>query len=111
MSNAPAALDHGQLNLPLHKRGAGSIDAQIDRWKREKQATDRQVGRDAAAQRKQRAADVKLALAAIAALTPERVKEMAKNVGCDARQVRPNLRSAAQLNPQVVLRAMMKETK
>lgn len=24
-------LDHGIVNLPLHKRGAGSLDAQIDR--------------------------------------------------------------------------------
>lgn len=26
-------LDHGILNLPLSKRGGGSLDAQIDRWK------------------------------------------------------------------------------
>lgn len=25
------SLDHGELNLPLHKRGGGSLDAQIDR--------------------------------------------------------------------------------
>lgn len=28
-------IDHGLINLPLHKRGHGSIDAQIDRGLRE----------------------------------------------------------------------------
>lgn len=37
-------LDHGALNLPLHKRGAGSLDAQIDRWRAERarEARERQ---------------------------------------------------------------------
>lgn len=26
-------MDHGMLNLPLDKRGAGSLDTQIDQWK------------------------------------------------------------------------------
>ena len=30
-SRMPRTLDHGALNLPLHKRGGGSLDAQIDR--------------------------------------------------------------------------------
>ena len=36
------ALDHGMLNLPLgHKARGGSIDSQIDRYKREQAAADR----------------------------------------------------------------------
>lgn len=37
-----SGLDHGALDLPLHKRGAGSLDAQIDRWKREQAKEARQ---------------------------------------------------------------------
>ena len=37
-------LDHGMLNLPLHKRGGGSLDAQIDRElaKQRREARERQ---------------------------------------------------------------------
>ncbi len=42
-------MDHGILNVPLSKRGSGSIDAQIDRWKAEQ-------ARAAKAERKARAA-------------------------------------------------------
>ena len=34
-------LDHGILNLPLHKRGQGSIDSQLDRYKKEKATQER----------------------------------------------------------------------
>lgn len=41
--------DHGVLNVPLSKRGGGSIDAQIDRWKKEQAAAQRGAARTAKA--------------------------------------------------------------
>lgn len=39
----PPRLDHGILNLPLHKRGEGSIDAQLDRYRKAKEKEDRKM--------------------------------------------------------------------
>jgi hypothetical protein len=44
--------DTAQVNLPLDKRGGGSLDAQIDRWKAEGRAAAKAAGRDANARRK-----------------------------------------------------------
>jgi hypothetical protein len=52
------SLDHGELNLPLHKRGGGSLDSQIDRHlraqakrKREDYKAQRAAATQAEAQR------------------------------------------------------------
>lgn len=42
-------LDHGVLNVPLSKRGGGSLDAQIDRWKKEQAAAQKSAARTAKA--------------------------------------------------------------
>jgi hypothetical protein len=46
------AFDHGILNLPLHKRGAGTIDAQIDRYKADLARSERAAAKAATKARK-----------------------------------------------------------
>jgi len=79
-------LDHGVLNVPLDKRGGGSLDAQIDRWKRERAAAAKVERKTAAAKHKADKAEA-LALLAIvgdavaeqfAARHPEHTKKATK---------------------------------
>lgn len=58
------SIDHGALNLPLHRRGSGSLDAQIDRHlaeqRREAQAEAKRIAGQRAAAREAEKARPKL---------------------------------------------------
>ena len=45
---AKPKLDHGQLNLPLEKRGGGSIDSQLDRYKANQAKAEKAAAKEAA---------------------------------------------------------------
>jgi hypothetical protein len=49
---AKPKLDHGQLNLPLEKRGGGSIDSQLDRYKANQAKAEKAAAKEAAGIRK-----------------------------------------------------------
>ncbi len=52
MSEEIDGLDHGVLNLPLHRRGGGGIDAQIDRHLAAERREARRANRAAALERR-----------------------------------------------------------
>lgn len=56
-------VDTAIINVPLSKRGGGSLDAQIDRHLREQAADHRRAARVAAAQRRSDKAEAKALLA------------------------------------------------
>lgn len=93
-------LDHGVLNIPLSKRG--NIDAQIDKYKAG-------VARDEAAER--RASSKKLAEQRIeakrilAAMTPERIAEIAARTKTTPSSVRQHLKSVAYFEPEKLIKA------
>jgi hypothetical protein len=45
---AKPKLDHGQLNLPLEKRGGGSIDSQLDKYKANQAKAEKAAAKEAA---------------------------------------------------------------
>jgi len=49
---AKPKLDHGQLNLPLEKRGGGSIDSQLDKYKANQAKAEKAAAKEAAGIRK-----------------------------------------------------------
>lgn len=65
-----SGIDHGELNLPLHKRGGGSLDAQIDR----ELAKQRAAAREEWKQLQARAAAKKAAERARPKLTADDVR-------------------------------------
>lgn len=94
-----SAHDHGVLNVPLSKRG--DIDAQIDRHKATKE-------RDEAAVRKavsKRIAEERVqAKRIVAAMTPERIAELAAKCNTTAAEVRRAMKSNAHWIPHVVIK-------
>lgn len=89
------SLDHGTLNLPLHKRC--NIHADIDRLK----AAQRQAEKDAAAERRRQTEEAK---AYLATLSGDRVARIAEKAGLTVKQVRMKLNSMAHWEPSQVLR-------
>lgn len=95
------SIDHGVLNVPLHKRG--NIDAQIDVYKREQARESASVARET---RKAFAEARAEALGLISRMTPEHVACWAATLKCQPRSVAKRLRSEAGLNPTLVVRAL-----
>lgn len=96
-----AAFDHGLLNIPLAKRG--NIDAQIDRWKADQARTAKAERK---AQAVQTAAARIEAKALLAAITPERLAQLAERTGQTAAAVRKHLKSEAHWNPEFVVKLL-----
>lgn len=101
------SLDHGLLNLPLSKRG--NIDAEIDRHKKQQSLLAKQQAAVHHAIRQKNAADRKRANELIAALSDERIAELARNLSIPKRSVRKRLREAASDNPRITLAALERE--
>lgn len=99
-------MDHGVLNLPLDRRGGGSLDAQIDRH----MATERRstAARLKAARARYRAA-LALAQAAIANVSDARMAELGSAHGLTIKQTRAQFVAAATINPERVAKAMQRE--
>jgi len=87
-------LDHGLLNVPLAKRG--NIDAQIDRYKADRRREEA-VARKAASQLL--ATQRLQAKRVLAAMTPERVAELAAKTKATPSTVRRMLKSMAYFQP------------
>lgn len=101
------SLDHGLLNLPLSKRG--NIDAELDRHKKQQLLLGKLRGQVYHAIRLKDAADRKRANELIAALSDERIAEIARNLCIPARSVRKRLREAASDNPRLTVAALERE--
>lgn len=101
------SLDHGLLNLPLSKRG--NIDAEIDRHKKQQSLLAKQQGQVYRAIRMRDSADRRLANELIAALSDERIAELARALLIPRRSVRKRLRESASLNPRATLAALQRE--
>lgn len=97
------AFDHGELNVPLRKRGVeATIDEglrQVARIQREKAAAARERARVFAEEK----AD---ALGLIERMTDEHVARLATKSGMQKRSVRKWLRSQAGLVPALVVKAL-----
>lgn len=98
MNKIASSLDHGLLNIPLAKRG--DIDAQIDRYKASK-AQEAAVARKAATKLLEE--HRKTAKAIVAAMTPERVAELAKKCNTTPAEVRRIMKSNAHWTPNFVI--------
>lgn len=98
------SLDHGILNVPLHKRG--NIDAELDRYKAQQAADAREK---AQAVRAQTEINRQRAKAMVAALSDERLQEIAKPHRLTAKQARTRLMSDAHWQPALIIRALSKE--
>lgn len=94
-------LDHGLLNVPLHKRG--NIDAQIDRYKAGLAATEK-------ADRKARETARRLAkpqaVALFEAATQERLAALAAHAKCTVAELRRHLKSQCHWEPQFVVKLL-----
>lgn len=91
-------LDHGTLNLPLAKRG--NIDAQIDRYKADQARQQRVDRRSRALALTIERAEAKELLAAVSA---ERMTELAGKCGVTVAALRKQLKSDAHWQPRVVI--------
>lgn len=101
----PDRLDHGVLNLPLAKRG--NIDAQIDRHKSEMARQSKRAATNSFHQTRAKKARVTQALAA---LSDERVMQLAAPLGSrKASTARVALASAASANLDRWLAALERE--
>lgn len=98
------SLDHGLLNVPLHKRG--NIDAELDRYAAER-AMER--GAEAKAAHVVRQAERKQAKAMVRALSDERLAELGAPHLLSVRQTRLRLNSDAHWQPARVIAALSKE--
>ena len=94
-------LDHGILNVPLHKRG--DIDRDLDRYKAQ-QAKEKRERMKAASARF--AADKREALGLIERMTDEHIDRWAARMGCQKRSVRKRLRSEAGIVPRMLAKAL-----
>ena len=101
------SIDHGELNLPLHKRG--NIDAELDRYKEQQSLLAKQQAAIHAAARQQAAECRSEANRLIAELSDERVAELGQRQGIPARSVRKRLREMAARHPEIALAALKKE--
>ncbi len=99
------SLDHGMLNLPLDKRGGGSIDAQLDRYKADKAREERAEVREHSKRTKALRAEVK---AAIDALPADVVERSAAKVGKTPKQYIKTLRSLSYWQPAKFLPLIQK---
>lgn len=93
-------LDHGMLNVPLAKRG--DIDAQLDTYKAEQAAEAKRAGKASAAQTAELRARAK---AIVAAMTVERIAELAAKCKTTPAKVRSVMQSNAHWQPAMVIKA------
>lgn len=96
-----SALDHGMLNIPLHKRGY--IDAQIDRYKADAMAAARADAKSRAAQTR---TDRIAAKALVKNASPELLARVAARSHTTPARVLAALRSDAHWRPRHVIRAL-----
>lgn len=94
------ALDHGELNIPLAKRG--DIDDQIDRYKADQAAAAKRAAKARANTTQALRARAK---AIVEAMTTERVCELADNLSTTPANVRNLMRSNAFWKPELVIKA------
>ncbi|MGQ4661301.1 hypothetical protein [Lysobacter sp. F6437] len=95
------SIDHGVLNVPLHKRG--NIDAEIDRHMAQQRREQRDAAKARAAQWK---ADKARALVLIDGLSDEQITALAGRARVQKRSVRKNLRDNAGLCPARVVKML-----
>jgi hypothetical protein len=91
------ALDHGVINLPLDKRGGGSLDAQIDRFK----AGQRRDAKEHAKSRHARSVEAK---DFVDHMDDAQLRRLAEKAGMTVVQARKKLLSMARFEPEKVLR-------
>lgn len=96
--------DHGELNIPLAKRG--NIDREIDRHVAAEKAAAENHVKDARARRKETEAQAK---AAVRRLSPERLAELGKPYKLTPNQALTKLLNQASITPDAVLKAMERE--
>lgn len=94
-------LDHGVLNVPLHKRG--NIDAQIDRYKAETRRAEAAAHKERMAAKREKTAQAK---ALVASLTDERAAELMAKFSLTRKQLEKKLNSIAYYTPDVILRGL-----
>jgi hypothetical protein len=98
------ALDHGELNTPLSKRGI--TDAQIDRELRRQQGERETQTRDARQRGKDVATEAKQLLDQI---PKSRLKELGKPHGLSAKETRQEFLRSASTRPDTTLNTLRKE--
>ena len=94
-------LDHGALNIPLARRG--NIDAQIDRYKADQA---RRAKADRQLQAALTAAARIEAKALLAAVTAERLAQLAERNGLTVAALKRRLKSDAHWLPETVIRLL-----
>lgn len=95
------SFDHGELNVPLHKRG--DIDAQIDKYKADQAKAEKAERTSRAATLKTNRADAK---AAVAALPDQRITELMAKFCLTRVNLLRRLNSIAHWQPDVILRGI-----
>lgn len=94
------SLDHGMLNVPLAKRG--DINAQIDAYK----ACQAAEAKAAAKARSESTNELRArAKAIVAAMTAERISELAAKTNSTPAKVRHFMQSASHWKPEWVIKA------
>lgn len=94
------SLDHGTLNIPLAKRG--DINAQLDRYKADQEAQRRALAK---ARTKELIALRARAKAIVAAMSKERIAELAAKCHTTPADVRKVMKSNAHWQPEWVIKA------
>ncbi|MDC9593529.1 hypothetical protein [Xenorhabdus sp. IM139775] len=100
------ALDHGVLNVPLHKRG--NIDREIDKWKNEQVAEKRQRLDEINYQREQ---ERKNAEQLFKLVDRNLMKNAAKRVGMSLPDYRLELKIMVQYRPKQAEKILAKLTR
>lgn len=96
--------DHGELNVPLRKRG--DIDRQLDRYHAERR---REIEAQAKAWRAARKAMVREAIELVEQVPADRLAALGKPHGWSVSRTRKELRSRAQMWPEATARALRRE--
>lgn len=96
-------MDHGILNVPLNKRGAGSIESQIDAFKRTEVSAKAKARKLIAECTKANRATAK---ALVADTTDARWQELAAHAGQSVAAVRKHVASQAHWQPAFVIRLL-----
>ncbi len=94
-------LDHGILNLPLHRRG--NIDTQIDQYKKEQEAAKKKA---AAALYAQHKTDQEAAKQLVEELGEDALARWAARLKCTPAQAKKQLLSQAHWLPLSVIRGL-----
>lgn len=91
-------MDHGELNVPLAKRG--DIDRQLDAYKAKQAAAAKKTAREAS----MRNADLRMqAKAVLASMSDEQQARIAQKAGITVKQAAKQLRSMAYFAPALIV--------